>query len=59
MLLLGVDFQVKTIRVDGKNVALQLWDTAGKILTSSIIKMNSTQIICNKVASPFERSRKI
>jgi len=26
---LGVDFQVKTIRVDGRNIALQLWDTAG------------------------------
>jgi len=28
---LGVDFQVKTIRVDERNIALQLWDTAGKI----------------------------
>ena len=27
---LGVDFQVKTIRVDERNIALQLWDTAGK-----------------------------
>lgn len=26
----GVDFQVKTIRIDMKNIALQLWDTAGK-----------------------------
>lgn len=26
---LGVDFQVKTIRVDERNIALQLWDTAG------------------------------
>ena len=29
---LGVDFQVKTIRVDERNIALQLWDTAGKIV---------------------------
>jgi small GTP-binding protein len=27
---LGVDFQVKTIRVDERNIALQLWDTAGE-----------------------------
>ena len=26
---LGVDFQVKTIRVDHRNIAIQLWDTAG------------------------------
>ena len=28
---LGVDFRVKTIRVDERNIALQLWDTAGSI----------------------------
>lgn len=27
---LGVDFQIKTLSVDGNNVALQLWDTAGQ-----------------------------
>lgn len=27
---LGVDFQVKTLRIDNKNIALQLWDTAGQ-----------------------------
>ena len=27
---LGVDFHVKTVNVDGHNVALQLWDTAGQ-----------------------------
>eukprot|EP00095_Tigriopus_kingsejongensis_P000097 maker-scaffold1877_size25834-snap-gene-0.9 protein:Tk00097 transcript:maker-scaffold1877_size25834-snap-gene-0.9-mRNA-1 annotation:"ras and ef-hand domain-containing protein" len=27
---LGVDFQVKTIRVDERNIAIQLWDTAGQ-----------------------------
>jgi hypothetical protein len=26
----GVDFQVKTIRVDDRNIAIQLWDTAGE-----------------------------
>ena len=26
---LGVDFQVKMLRVDERNIALQLWDTAG------------------------------
>ena len=28
---LGVDFQVKTFRVDERNIALQLWDTAGQV----------------------------
>ncbi|GIX89727.1 ras and EF-hand domain-containing protein, partial [Caerostris extrusa] len=27
---IGVDFQVKTIEVDGERIALQLWDTAGQ-----------------------------
>lgn len=27
---LGVDFQVKMLRVDERNIALQLWDTAGQ-----------------------------
>ena len=31
---LGVDFQVKTIRVDERNIALQLWDTAGTFILS-------------------------
>ncbi|XP_025198054.1 ras and EF-hand domain-containing protein homolog [Melanaphis sacchari] len=35
---LGVDFQVKTIRVDDRSVALQLWDTAGQERFRSITK---------------------
>ena len=30
---LGVDFQVKTFRVDERNIAIQLWDTAGQVRT--------------------------
>ena len=26
----GVDFQTKTLEVDGRVIALQLWDTAGQ-----------------------------
>ena len=25
----GIDFKIKTINIDGKNVKLQIWDTAG------------------------------
>ena len=28
---LGVDFQIKNFRVDERNIALQLWDTAGQV----------------------------
>lgn len=35
---LGVDFQMKTICVDGKTIALQLWDTAGQERFRSIAK---------------------
>ena len=30
MTCVGVDFQMKTIHVDQRNIAIQLWDTAGK-----------------------------
>ncbi|XP_054717709.1 ras and EF-hand domain-containing protein-like isoform X2 [Uloborus diversus] len=35
---LGVDFLMRTIRVDGRNVAVQLWDTAGQERFRSITK---------------------
>ena len=30
MIMTMMDFQVKTIRVDDRNIAIQLWDTAGQ-----------------------------
>ena len=30
MMMTMMDFQVKTIRVDDRNIAIQLWDTAGQ-----------------------------
>ncbi|XP_031561375.1 ras and EF-hand domain-containing protein-like isoform X6 [Actinia tenebrosa] len=35
---LGVDFQMKTLVVEGKTIALQLWDTAGQERFRSIAK---------------------
>ncbi|XP_076368509.1 EF-hand calcium-binding domain-containing protein 4B-like isoform X6 [Tachypleus tridentatus] len=35
---IGVDFQVKSVNVDGRVVALQLWDTAGQERFRSITK---------------------
>ncbi|XP_055946182.1 ras and EF-hand domain-containing protein-like isoform X2 [Argiope bruennichi] len=35
---LGLDFLMRTLRVDGKNVAVQLWDTAGQERFRSITK---------------------
>lgn len=26
---IGIDFKIKTIQIDGKNIKLQVWDTAG------------------------------
>lgn len=28
--LLGIDFKIKTINLDGKSVKVQIWDTAGQ-----------------------------
>jgi GTPase SAR1 family protein len=36
---LGVDFHVRTLNVDGKNVAIQVWDTAGQVLEKKFEKI--------------------
>lgn len=41
---LGVDFQVKTIRVDDRNIAIQLWDTAGQADYDEKCQLNQSQI---------------
>jgi GTPase SAR1 family protein len=38
MIILGVDFQMKIIDVDGKSTALQLWDTCGQERFRAIAK---------------------
>ena len=38
---LGVDFNMKTIQVDGKTTVLQLWDTAGQERFRSITRYGS------------------
>ncbi len=35
---IGVDFKVKTIKIDGKRVKLQMWDTAGQERFRTITK---------------------
>ncbi|CAG9328234.1 unnamed protein product [Blepharisma stoltei] len=34
---IGVDFQIRTLNVDGKNIMLQIWDTAGQERFRTII----------------------
>ena len=58
---LGVDFQVKTIRVDERNIALQLWDTAGSINPTKIIRKKGDAFLhCYKLyISGQERFRSV
>jgi Ras-related protein Rab-1A len=55
MSTIGVDFRVKTIKVDDKLIKLQLWDTAGqerfKSITSSYYKGANAIIIVYDVTS--------
>ena len=43
---LGVDFQTKTLEVDGSSVALQLWDTAGQ---ERWVMVPSSSVVSSKV----------
>lgn len=38
---IGVDFKIKTIRLDGKVIKLQIWDTGKCFLNTAILNYNS------------------
>lgn len=53
---LGVDFQIKTLRVDGTTVSLQLWDTAGQVFSRETIFVS--HIAAKLCRNDFEVSRR-
>ena len=38
LVLIGIDFKIKEVDIEGKNVKLQIWDTAGQDRFKSITK---------------------
>lgn len=43
LLSLGVDFQIRTMTVQGRYIALQLWDTAGQERYVNVVDRSNTQ----------------
>jgi GTPase SAR1 family protein len=54
---IGVDFELKTMRIKDKNISLQAWDTAGQCRFRTITTSYYKSCDCILVRPPLRRRR--